>query len=213
MGQLQSSIRLLITSGVGPFECRQAVALALSSIEREAHDLALEFLSEVPDIRRGDFPSSATVSLKGIHAAEFASRWCGTVQWTCKSLSRPGHKRQNWFIGIFRLDVSASKVEQLRPEDLQYQSFRAGGPGGQHQNKTDSAVRLVHAPSGLTVVAKDERSQFRNKKLAYDRLLEKLVLKQALAIEANRKDENQLHRQLERGNPIRCFVGAEFIEK
>jgi protein subunit release factor A len=54
------------------------------------------------------------------------------------------------------------------------ETFRAGGPGGQHQNTTDSAVRLVHLPTGVRVVARDERSQHRNRQIALLRLREKL---------------------------------------
>jgi len=54
------------------------------------------------------------------------------------------------------------------------ETFRAGGPGGQHQNTTDSGVRLVHLPSGLRVEARDERSQHRNRALALERLRERL---------------------------------------
>lgn len=53
-------------------------------------------------------------------------------------------------------------------------TFRAGGPGGQHQNTTDSAVRLTHRPTGITVTARDERSQHRNRRLALARLRERL---------------------------------------
>jgi len=53
-------------------------------------------------------------------------------------------------------------------------TFRASGPGGQHVNKTNSAIRLTHAPSGVVVIAQDSPSQFRNKEIAFTRLIEKL---------------------------------------
>ena len=53
-------------------------------------------------------------------------------------------------------------------------TFRASGPGGQHVNKTSSAVRITHAPSGVVVIAQDSPSQFRNKNIAMERLIERL---------------------------------------
>ena len=58
--------------------------------------------------------------------------------------------------------------------ECEVETFRAGGPGGQHQNKTESAVRLTHRPSGIRVTAREERSQHRNRALALARLRERL---------------------------------------
>jgi len=55
------------------------------------------------------------------------------------------------------------------------ETFRASGPGGQHVNKTQSALRLTHLPSGVVVMAQDSRSQFRNRETAFERLLERLA--------------------------------------
>lgn len=71
-----------------------------------------------------------------------------------------------------RIEVPADDDALLA--ECRVETFRAGGPGGQHQNKTDSAVRLVHLPSGVTVVARAERSQYRNRTRALARLREKL---------------------------------------
>jgi ribosome-associated protein len=58
--------------------------------------------------------------------------------------------------------------------ECRVETFRAGGPGGQHQNTTESGVRLVHLPTGIRVIAREERSQHRNRAVALRRLREKL---------------------------------------
>ena len=58
--------------------------------------------------------------------------------------------------------------------EVRLDTFRASGPGGQHVNKTNSAIRLTHTPAGLVVIAQDSPSQFRNKEIAFTRLIEKL---------------------------------------
>lgn len=60
-------------------------------------------------------------------------------------------------------------------DEVEMTAFKSGGPGGQHKNKTESAVRLKHLPTGLIVVAADHRSQFQNREAAWERLLEKLA--------------------------------------
>jgi protein subunit release factor A len=64
--------------------------------------------------------------------------------------------------------------EQLLSE-CEVETFRSGGPGGQHQNVTESGVRITHRPTGITAIARDERSQHRNRQLALERLRDKLA--------------------------------------
>ena len=71
-----------------------------------------------------------------------------------------------------RIPVPESDEELLA--QCRVETFRSGGPGGQHQNTTESGVRLVHLPSGVRVEARDERSQHRNRALALERLRERL---------------------------------------
>ncbi len=72
------------------------------------------------------------------------------------------------------VDIPETDDDLLAQCDLE--SFRASGPGGQHVNTTDSAVRLRHRPTGITVTARNERSQHRNKALCLARLRERLVV-------------------------------------
>ena len=70
------------------------------------------------------------------------------------------------------MPIPASDEELLA--QCRVETFRSGGPGGQHQNRTESGVRLVHLPTGIRATARDERSQSRNRALAIARLREKL---------------------------------------
>ena len=91
--------------------------------------------------------------------------------------------------------------------DLKFETCRASGNGGQHVNTTDSAVRVIHLPTGTEANASEERSQSRNKALALLRLQEKLHL----IAEKNQAAEKESmwldHYHLERGDAIRTFKG------
>ena len=88
--------------------------------------------------------------------------------------------------------------------------MRASGPGGQHVNKTDSAVQATHKPTGLQVSASDERSQHANKKRALEKLEAILISRQQESARKQKQQHWQKHGELERGNPVKVFVGKEF---
>ncbi|UUZ54668.1 hypothetical protein LP419_00855 [Massilia sp. H-1] len=90
---------------------------------------------------------------------------------------------------------------------------RASGPGGQHVNKTDSAIRATHVASGLSVKVQSERSQHANKRLAAQLLASKLADLAAAATEQGKSERRLRHTQAERGNAARVFVGPRFVER
>jgi len=203
------NITLLVSSGGGPEECCQAVVHVLNVISQEAQERGLQLDVAAENSSYGS--KSAIIRLYGGAASQIADRWIGTIQWTCKSRLRPKHKRQNWFVGVFELpQVTCS--EPLDENLIRFESFRAGGPGGQHQNTTDSAVRATCTKTNVSVVVRDDRSQHRNKSIAIERLRDFLAAQNKLQEVNQRKHMNLLHQQLQRGSPIRSFKGTNFKE-
>lgn len=203
-------IRLLVTSGRGPTECRIALAKMLPVMEREAEVAGLDFdvaAAQEPDDHG---PGSAMLAIRGEGARAFGQSWIGSVLWIAKSPVRPRHKRKNWYIGVFELPPGEESPVSFAPADIRFEAFRAGGPGGQHQNKTESAVRAIHLPTGLAVVARSHRSQHRNKAEAMERLGQVLRYERELAAMAAQTDAHVSHDRLERGRPVRRFKGMEF---
>ena len=126
------------------------------------------------------------------------------------------HLRKNWFIGVDVFETDApngtSTSGALHDKDIRYETLRASGPGGQHVNKTDSAVRATHAASGLSVKVQTERSQHANKRLARALLAHKLAALQSEAASLGRTERWRQHQGVERGNAARTFRGERFVE-
>ncbi|EFO0738350.1 peptide chain release factor H [Escherichia coli] len=189
-------ILLQLSSAQGPEECCLAVKKALERLIKEAarQDVAVTVL-ETETGRYSDTLRSALVSLDGDNAWALSESWCGTIQWICPSPYRPHHGRKNWFLGIGR-----------------YETLRSSGPGGQHVNKTDSAVRATHLASGISVKVQSERSQHANKRLARLLIAWKLEQQQQENSAVLKSQRRMFHHQIERGNPRRTFTGMAFIE-
>lgn len=208
-------ILLQLTANTGPEECCLAVRKALQVLLRECKEqnVRAELLEQVPGSKPGTL-RSALLALEGAAAHTVAMNWRGSVQWICPSPYRPGHKRKNWFIGaeVFEPDAPCEANAALHDHELHFETLRASGPGGQHVNKTDSAVRATHIPSGLSVKVQTERSQHANKRLARALLAHKLAGMASDAANAARTERWLQHQSVERGNAGRVFKGDSFME-
>jgi len=204
-----SDIILHLTSGSGPEECRWVVSQLAMAFAREAKEAGVA--CELVESHDG-LPSSLLLRISGEGAATFVSGRVGTILWKGESRFRPHHKRRNWFVGV-SIAPEADAIADLREEDVDYQAMRASGPGGQHVNKTDSAVRATHCPTGLVATAQEQRSQHANRKLAKLKLAMLIEDQRAHSQAKGRQAEWTSHKQLERGNPVRVYSGPHFISK
>ncbi|MFY0604633.1 MAG: peptide chain release factor H [Flavobacteriaceae bacterium] len=200
-----------ITAGKGPPECTWVVAKLLKILLNELQVCKINYtiLQQEKGMENGTV-QSATIQLSGDDklVVKFLKDWKGTIQWVGQSTFRKYNKRKNWFIGIFEIVYEQSL--ELQPNEIKYQAMRSSGPGGQHVNKVSSAIRAIHEPTGIQVVVMDTRSQHQNKKLAKLRLEGKVVQRNLEKFKASIKDQWKNHQELERGNPIKIFVGTDF---
>jgi peptide chain release factor len=192
-----------------PAECEIAVAgivklLYADAIERHLQPDIIDFNQS----RHGML--SALVSLDGEGAEAFAAEWQGTIQWRCQSPLRGKDSRKNWFITGSVMCPPATAGQAFSDRDLRFDAYRASGPGGQHVQKTNSAVRLTHLPTGLVAQAQEERSQYRNKALAMARLAALLDARSNDAVKQSEQAKWEAHDELVRGDPIRVYVGVNF---
>ena len=206
-------IWLQLSANTGPAECCLGVAKAVNRVLAEAPAMGVT----VSVIEQVDGPVPGTLrsillQLEGAndHDLLLARRWCGSLLWVNQSPYRPQCRRKNWFLH------GAAWAPPEAPTDggdIRYEATRASGPGGQHVNKTDSAIRATHVASGLTVKVQSQRSQHANKKLAAQLLASKLAGLMAQAHETSRSTRHWQHRNAERGNAVRSFEGTGFIER
>jgi len=203
---------LHVTSGRGPLECCWLVYQLVGKVMTEARKSGLSAI--VVEAAKGARPEtlqSAIIEIEGDQAyvLRFAAEWEGSVKWIGKSMFRPNHKRRNWFAGISI--IKPNRVNKINlDQPLRIERMRAAGPGGQHVNKNETAVRVRHIGSGISAVARERRSQHHNRQVAVKRL-ESLLEKQNTREEATAEQKRwQQHNTLERGNAIRIFKGMDF---
>jgi len=165
---------------------------------------------DILDLLQGDEAGikSVTLALRGLYAYGFLRSEMGVHRLVRISPFDASGRRHTSFAAVEVMPEVEEDVEEIviRPEDLRVDTYRASGAGGQHINKTDSAVRLTHYPTGIVVACQQERSQVQNRNVAMMMLRSKLV---ELKIEEQNKELAQVRgpqMEITWGSQIRSYV-------
>ena len=150
---------------------------------------------------------SATLVIRGEWAYGYLRAENGVHRLVRLSPFDAQNRRQTSFVAVEVMpDIEEAEGMEIRPEDLRVDTYRAGGAGGQHVNKTDSAIRLTHIPTGLVVACQSERSQHKNRSTAMKMLSAKLY---ALAQSEREQELAQINGEkgdIGWGHQIRSYV-------
>jgi len=192
-----------ITSGVGPVEVRSFVAKLARQLKDDVRALGLQIISEIV-YGDDEEPRAVHLGLRG--DVDRLNRLLGTYVLVARNAERGRGGRKRWFCGVALFPVrSWGPSAYLSVDDIEFSTSRAGGPGGQHVNRTESAVRALHRPSGITVRVASERCQHANKKRAIAILERALAKRQRHTLQEEQRERRAHHYQFQRGNAVRAF--------
>ena len=196
-----SPVTLQISAGTGPVEARRFVALLAKHLATRCSELGASPSSVGC---RGPEDAPASVILHFHECPPSLHQFVGTHALILKSQDRGRRSRKRWFAGVTLAEDSRAMAPSVSfsPEDIRVTACRAGGPGGQHVNKTSSAVRVVHPASGFSVRASSERSQHQNLRIALDRLAAMLGASARRTEDEKRASQRLAHYMVVRGQAL-----------
>jgi peptide chain release factor 2 len=154
---------LRVQAGAGGTEACDWAQMLIRMYARwaERHGFSAELIDEVKNEEAG--VRSATLHISGEYAYGYLQSEVGVHRLIRISPFDAQARRQTSFAAVDVVpELDDSITIEIRPEDLERQTFRSGGPGGQHQNKTESGVRFIHKPTGIAAESRTERSQHKN---------------------------------------------------
>ena len=167
------------------------------------------FDAEIVELSEGEVAGikSATVHIRGEYAFGWLRTEIGVHRLVRKSPFDSGNRRHTSFSAVFASPEIDDDIEiDINPADLRIDTYRSSGAGGQHVNKTDSAIRITHLPTGIVVECQEERSQHKNRAKALSLLASRL---QNAELEKQQKSMAETHKSLvgsgDRSERIRTY--------
>ncbi len=196
-----------VQAGSGGTEAQDWTEMLLRMYLRWAESRG--FAGEVLEVSPGEVAGikSASVLFRGDHAYGWLRTETGVHRLVRKSPFDAGHRRHTSFAAVFVSPEIEDDVDiEINPADLRVDVYRASGAGGQHVNKTESAVRITHLPTGIVVQCQNDRSQHKNRSTAMGQLRAKLYEREQQRRREEAESLEQGKADIGWGSQIRSYV-------
>jgi len=203
----QNNAFLEIQAGSGGTEAQDWAEMLLRMYLRWAE--ARGFQTEITELSPGEVAGikGATVAVTGEYAFGWLRTETGVHRLVRKSPFDSGNRRHTSFASVFVSPEIDEEIEiEINPADVRIDTYRASGAGGQHVNKTDSAIRITHLPTNVVVQCQSERSQHQNRDKAWKQLRAKLYEMEMLKRRAAQQTIEDNKADIGWGSQIRSYV-------
>ncbi len=203
----ENNAYLGIQSGSGGTEAQDWAEMVLRMFLRWGD--AKGFKTTLEEASAGDVAGikSATIRFEGEYAFGWLRTETGVHRLVRKSPFDSGNRRHTSFCSVFVSPEIDDNIEiDINPSDVRTDTYRASGAGGQHVNKTDSAVRLTHEPTGIVAECQSERSQHQNRENAWKMLRARLYEQEMLKRKAEAQTLEDSKADIGWGSQIRSYV-------